>query len=62
MVLDEGMGSDLWSGVYLTGLDEGMGSDLWSGVYLTGLEWFWMKECVLISGQVFIWWVWSGSG
>ncbi len=62
VVLDEGMGSDLWSGVYLTGLDEGMGSDLWSGVYLTGLEWFWMKEWVLISGQVFIWRVWSGSG
>ncbi len=35
-------------------LDEGMGSDLWSDVYLTGLEWFWMKEWVLISGQVFI--------
>ncbi len=107
VVLDEGMASDLWSGVYLTGLewfwmkewalisgqvfiwrvwsgsgrrnglwslvrclsdgsgvvlDEGMCSDLWSGVYLMGLEWFWMKECVLISGQVFIWWVWSGSG
>ncbi len=62
VVLDEGMGSDLWSGVYLTGLDEGMGSGLWSGVYLTGLEWFWMKEWVLISGQVFIWRVWSGSG
>ncbi len=107
VVLDEGMGSDLWSGVYLTGLewfwmkewalisgqvfiwrvwsgsgwrnglwslvrclsdgsgvvlDEGMGSDLWSGVYLTGLEWFWMKEWALISGQVFIWRVWSGSG
>ncbi len=54
MVLDEGMGSDLWSGVYLTGLDEGMGSDLWSGVYLMVLEWFWMKEWALISGQVFI--------
>ncbi len=107
VVLDEGMGSDLWSGVYLTGLewfwmkewalisgqvfiwrvwsgsgwsngflslvrflsdgsgfilDEGMGSDLWSGVYLTGLEWFWMKELALISGQVFIWWVWIYSG
>ncbi len=48
------MFSDLWLGVYLTGLDEGMCSDLWLGVYLTGLECFWMKEWALISGQVFI--------
>ncbi len=56
MVLDEGMGSDLWSGVYLMGLEWFwmMGSDLWSGLYLMGLEWFWMKEWALISGQVFI--------
>ncbi len=35
-------------------MDEGMVSDLWSDVYLKGLEWFWMKECAPISGQVFI--------